>query len=127
MVERLNDVEHPLNDMYCAFQAIRTLSPEFQGIVQILYCWPDEDFKLDKIEIELIAEENQLKNDLNKLEFSDNSVSAYATSKFKQQNVSENFKPKPDENKSKFKKSKIKDGIGPCYLCKQKRAFKEKL
>ncbi|GFQ68441.1 f-box only protein 38 [Trichonephila clavata] len=37
MVERLKNVEHPLNDMYSAFQAIRTLSPEFQGIVQILY------------------------------------------------------------------------------------------
>ncbi|GFX07195.1 ATP-dependent DNA helicase [Trichonephila clavipes] len=108
MVERLKDVGHPLNDMYCAFQAIRTLSPEFQGIVQILYHWPDEDFKLDKIEIESIAEENrlkQLKNYLSKLEFTDNSVSAYATSKFKQQNVSENFKPKQDGNKSKFKKS----------------------
>ncbi|GFY03980.1 f-box only protein 38 [Trichonephila clavipes] len=61
MVERLKDVGHPLNNMYCAFQAIRTLSPEFQGIVQILYRWPDLDFKLDKIEIELIAEENRLK------------------------------------------------------------------
>ncbi|GFW41586.1 hypothetical protein TNCV_4035031 [Trichonephila clavipes] len=38
-----------------------TLSPELQGIVQILYRWPDEDFKLDKIEIELIAEGNMLK------------------------------------------------------------------
>ncbi|GFW69385.1 uncharacterized protein TNCV_487341 [Trichonephila clavipes] len=67
MVERLKDVGHPLNDMYCAFQAIRTLSPEFQGIVHILYRWPDEDFKLDKIEIELIVDKNwlkQLKNDL---------------------------------------------------------------
>ncbi|GFV91245.1 retrovirus-related Pol polyprotein from transposon TNT 1-94 [Trichonephila clavipes] len=104
--------------MYWAFQAIGTLSPEFQGIVQILYPWPDEDFKLGKIEIELIAKENwlkQLKNDLSKLEFTDNSV-MNATSKFKQQNVSENFNPKPDGNKSKFKKSKIKDRIGPCYL-----------
>ncbi|GFX20324.1 f-box only protein 38 [Trichonephila clavipes] len=33
MVKRLKDVGHPLNGMYCAFQAIRTLSPEFQGIV----------------------------------------------------------------------------------------------
>ncbi|GFW23512.1 copia protein [Trichonephila clavipes] len=118
MVERLKDVGHSLNDMYCAFQAIRTLSPEFQGIAQILYRWPDEDFKLDKVEIELIAEENrlkQLKNDLSKLEFTDNSVSAYATSK---------FKPKPDENKSKFKKSKINDRIGPCYLCKQEGHLK---
>ncbi|GFX55763.1 copia protein [Trichonephila clavipes] len=127
MVKRLKDFEHPLNDMYCAFQAIRTLSLEFQSIVQILYRWPDEDFKLNKIEIELIAEENrlkQLKNGLSKLEFTDNSVSTYATSKFKQQNVSKNFKPKQDENKSKFKKSKIKDRIGPCYLCKQEGHLK---
>ncbi|GFX02152.1 retrovirus-related Pol polyprotein from transposon TNT 1-94 [Trichonephila clavipes] len=74
MVERLKDVGHPLNDPYCAFQAIRTLSLEFQGIVQILYRWPDEDFKLDKIEIELIPEENRLKqlkkcfNDLKNIE-----------------------------------------------------------
>ncbi|GFV82565.1 copia protein [Trichonephila clavipes] len=116
MVERLKNVRHPLNDMDCAFQAIRTLSPEFQGIVQILYRWPDEDFKLDKIEIELIAEENRLKNNSSKLEVTDNSVSAYATSKFKQQNVSENFKPKLGGNNSKFKISKIKDRIGSCYL-----------
>ncbi|GFY29359.1 multidrug resistance protein 2 [Trichonephila clavipes] len=68
MVERLKNVRHPLNDTYCAFQAIGTLSPEFQGIVQILYRWPDKDFKLDRIEIELIAEENRLKHDLNKIE-----------------------------------------------------------
>ncbi|GFS70435.1 hypothetical protein TNCV_4182621 [Trichonephila clavipes] len=61
MVDRLKDVGYPLNDMYCAFQAFSTLSPEFQGIVQILYRWPDEDFKLDTVEIELIAEENWLK------------------------------------------------------------------
>ncbi|GFQ83371.1 f-box only protein 38 [Trichonephila clavata] len=67
LVERLKNVGHPLNDMYCAFQAIRTLSPEFQGIVQILYRWPDEDFKLDIIEIELIAEENRLKQLKNNL------------------------------------------------------------
>ncbi|GFS80929.1 SCAN domain-containing protein 3 [Trichonephila clavipes] len=44
IVERLKGVGHPFNDMYCAFQAIRTLSPEFQDIVQILYRWPDEEF-----------------------------------------------------------------------------------
>ncbi|GFV75762.1 retrovirus-related Pol polyprotein from transposon TNT 1-94 [Trichonephila clavipes] len=123
----LSDVGHALNDMYCAFQAIRALSPEFQGIVQILYHWPNEDFKLDKIEIELCAEENQLKqlkNDSSQVEFTDNSVSAYAICKFKQHNVSENFKPKPDANKSKFKKSKIKDKIGPCYLCTQEGHLK---
>ncbi|GFQ78201.1 f-box only protein 38 [Trichonephila clavata] len=61
LFERLKNVGHPLNDMYCAFQAIGTLSQEFQGIVQILYRWPDEDFILDKIEIELISEEKLLK------------------------------------------------------------------
>ncbi|GFY21321.1 retrovirus-related Pol polyprotein from transposon TNT 1-94 [Trichonephila clavipes] len=68
LIERLKDVGQPLNDMYCAFQAIGTLSPEFQGVVQILYHWPDEDFKLDKIMIELIAEENRLKHDLKNIE-----------------------------------------------------------
>ncbi|GIY63677.1 retrovirus-related pol polyprotein from transposon tnt 1-94 [Caerostris extrusa] len=36
-VKRLMDAGHSLEDMYPAFQSIRTLPPDFQGIVQILY------------------------------------------------------------------------------------------
>ncbi|GIY03005.1 hypothetical protein CDAR_407751 [Caerostris darwini] len=60
-VKRLMEAGHPLEDMYPAFQSIRTLRPDFQGTVHILYRWPDKDFKLDKIEMELIAEENRIR------------------------------------------------------------------
>ncbi|GIX95759.1 copia protein [Caerostris darwini] len=110
----LMDAAHPLEDMYPAFQSIRPLPPDFQDIVQILYKWSDKNFKLHKIEMELIAEENrirQLKTDMN-------SVDAFIVN-HKIKKVSDNSRVYDCKNKLKFTKSKFKNEIGPCYMCKK--------
>ncbi|GIY84479.1 copia protein [Caerostris extrusa] len=113
-VKRLMDAGHPFEDMYPTFQSIRTLPPDFQGIVQILYRWPDKNFKLDKIEMELIAEVNrirQLKTDMNS---TDTFIVNNKINKF-----SDNSRVYDCKNKTKFTKSKFKNEIGPCYMCKK--------
>ncbi|GIX96862.1 hypothetical protein CEXT_571641 [Caerostris extrusa] len=107
------DAGHPLEDMYLASQSI--IDCDFQGIVQILCSWSDKDFKLDKIEMELIAEENrirQLKTDMNKVEI-DNSVDAFVVN-HKINKVSDNSRVYDCKKKSKFNNK-----IGPCYVCKK--------
>ncbi|GIY60127.1 hypothetical protein CDAR_38981 [Caerostris darwini] len=111
------DAGHPLEDMFPAFQSMRTLPPDFQGIVHILYRWPDNDFKLDKIEMVLIAEAiriRQLKTDVNKIEI-DNSVDSFVVN-HKINKVSDNSRVYDCKNKPK---SKFKNEIGPCYVCKK--------
>ncbi|GFU69077.1 retrovirus-related Pol polyprotein from transposon TNT 1-94 [Trichonephila clavipes] len=54
-----------------AFQLIRWLPQEFQSTVQQIYRWKEEDFRVVKIEAELILEANRLqlmKQDLEKAE-----------------------------------------------------------
>ncbi|GIY66985.1 hypothetical protein CEXT_521761 [Caerostris extrusa] len=108
------------------FQSIRSLPPDFQSIVQILYRWPDKDFKLHKIEMELIAKENgirQLKTDTNKVEIS-NSVVAFVVN-HKINKVSDNSRAYDCKNKPKFTKSKFKNGT--CYVCKRMGPLKRHL
>ncbi|GFW74265.1 retrovirus-related Pol polyprotein from transposon TNT 1-94 [Trichonephila clavipes] len=66
---RLQEAGHKLDDLYIGFQLIRWLPQEFQSTVQQIYRWKEEDFRVVKIEAELILEANRLqlmKQDLEK-------------------------------------------------------------
>ncbi|GFX50212.1 retrovirus-related Pol polyprotein from transposon RE1 [Trichonephila clavipes] len=68
---RLQEAGHKLDDLYIGFQLIRWLPQEFQSTVQQIYRWKEEDFRVVKIEAELILEANRLqlmKQDLEKVE-----------------------------------------------------------
>ncbi|GFS88262.1 uncharacterized protein TNCV_3229251 [Trichonephila clavipes] len=68
---RLQEAGHKLDDLYIGFQLIRWLPQEFQSTVQQIYIWKEEDFRVVKIEAELILEANRLqliKQDLEKAE-----------------------------------------------------------
>ncbi|GFW68151.1 retrovirus-related Pol polyprotein from transposon RE1 [Trichonephila clavipes] len=68
---RLQEAGHKLNDLHIGFQLIRWLPQEFQSTVQQIYRWKEEDFRVVKIEAELILEANRLqlmKQDLEKAE-----------------------------------------------------------
>ncbi|GFW03110.1 retrovirus-related Pol polyprotein from transposon TNT 1-94 [Trichonephila clavipes] len=68
---RLQEAGHKLDDLYIRFQLIRWLPQEFQSTVQQIYRWKEEDFRVVKIEAELILEANRLqlmKQDLEKAE-----------------------------------------------------------
>ncbi|GFX90579.1 uncharacterized protein TNCV_3193971, partial [Trichonephila clavipes] len=68
---RLQKAGHKLDDLYIGFQLIRWLPQEFQSTVQQIYRWKEEDFRVVKIEAELILEANRLqlmKQDLEKAE-----------------------------------------------------------
>ncbi|GFW38998.1 retrovirus-related Pol polyprotein from transposon TNT 1-94 [Trichonephila clavipes] len=68
---RLQGAGHKLDDLYIGFQLIRWLPQEFQSTVQQIYRWKEEDFRVVKIEAELILEANRLqlmKQDLEKAE-----------------------------------------------------------
>ncbi|GBN24616.1 hypothetical protein AVEN_249587-1 [Araneus ventricosus] len=64
IVDQLNDASKPISEWYQAFQLIRFLPPEFNGIVQYIYRWDDNEFKFDKILQEHIAEESRLKQSI---------------------------------------------------------------
>ncbi|GBN81924.1 hypothetical protein AVEN_218414-1 [Araneus ventricosus] len=64
IVDQLKDAGKPISEWYQAFQLIRFLPPEFNGIVQYIYRWDDNEFKFDKILQELIAEESRLKQSI---------------------------------------------------------------
>ncbi|GFX38843.1 retrovirus-related Pol polyprotein from transposon TNT 1-94 [Trichonephila clavipes] len=68
---RLQEAGHKMDDLYIGFQLIRWLPQEFQSTVQQIYRWKEEDFRVVKIEAELILEANRLqlmKQDLEKAE-----------------------------------------------------------
>ncbi|GFW04079.1 retrovirus-related Pol polyprotein from transposon TNT 1-94 [Trichonephila clavipes] len=68
---RLQEAGHKLDDLHIGFQLIRWLPQEFQSTVQQIYRWKEEDFRVVKIEAELILEANRLqlmKQDLEKAE-----------------------------------------------------------
>ncbi|GBM43057.1 Retrovirus-related Pol polyprotein from transposon TNT 1-94, partial [Araneus ventricosus] len=60
IVDQLKDAGKPISEWYQAFQLIRFLPPEFNGIVQYIYRWDDKEFKFDKILQELVAKEFRL-------------------------------------------------------------------
>ncbi|GFW62139.1 retrovirus-related Pol polyprotein from transposon RE1 [Trichonephila clavipes] len=68
---RLQEAGHKLDDLYIGFQLIRWLPQEIQSTVQQIYRWKEEDFRVVKIEAELILKANRLqlmKQDLEKAE-----------------------------------------------------------
>ncbi|GBM74707.1 hypothetical protein AVEN_274843-1 [Araneus ventricosus] len=64
IVDQLKDAGKPISECYQAFQLIRILPSGFNGIVQYIYRWDDNEFKFDKILQELIAEESRLKQSI---------------------------------------------------------------
>ncbi|GFY08287.1 uncharacterized protein TNCV_1356941 [Trichonephila clavipes] len=59
-VKRLREVGHDLPPLYQGYQMIRGLPDDFRSTVQAIYRWSDEDIMPDKIEAELLLEENRL-------------------------------------------------------------------
>ncbi|GFU58917.1 retrovirus-related Pol polyprotein from transposon TNT 1-94 [Trichonephila clavipes] len=78
---RLQEAGHKLDDLYIGFQLIRWLPQEFQSTVQQIYRWKEEDFRVVKIEAELILEANHLQLTKQDLEKADNAYLSSFTSK----------------------------------------------
>ncbi|GBN06467.1 hypothetical protein AVEN_177225-1 [Araneus ventricosus] len=64
IVDQLKDAGKPISEWYQAFQLICFLPAEFNGIVQYIRRWDDNEFKFDKILEELIAEKSRLKQSI---------------------------------------------------------------
>ena len=107
--QRLSDVGHKLQNLYQGYQMIRRLPVDFRPTVQAIYRWKDEDFTPDKIETELLLEENRLKLTQPEVELG-NAVAFCTKSEKKPGNIKPCFK----NPTAKFKNSKI----GPCHFCK---------
>ncbi|GFV51994.1 retrovirus-related Pol polyprotein from transposon TNT 1-94 [Trichonephila clavipes] len=78
---RLQEAGHKLDDLYIGFQLIRWLPQEFQSTVQQIYRWKEEDFRVVKIEAELILEANRLQLMEQDLEKAENAYLSSFTSK----------------------------------------------
>ncbi|GFQ64620.1 uncharacterized protein TNCT_189211 [Trichonephila clavata] len=103
--ERLREVGHDLPPLYQGYQMIRSLPDDFRTTVQAIYRWSNKDFVPDKIEAELLLEENRLgvvKKDLE-------DVSTFAFSdevKHKIKKQKSKFQPKSlDVNSNSYVKS----------------------
>ncbi|GFU51238.1 uncharacterized protein TNCV_2755271 [Trichonephila clavipes] len=71
-------------DLQLRFQLIRWLPQEFQFTVQQIYRWKEEDFRVVKIEAELILEANRLQLMKQDLEKAENAyLSSFTTKKSK--------------------------------------------
>ncbi|GBM94824.1 Retrovirus-related Pol polyprotein from transposon TNT 1-94, partial [Araneus ventricosus] len=99
IVDQLKDAGKPISEWYQAFQLIRFLPAEFNGIVQYIYRWDDNEFKFDKILQELIAEESRLKQSIK----DQNETCAF-------QSIERNISKTP---RSKSKPSSYKNNIQP--------------
>ncbi|GFU63623.1 retrovirus-related Pol polyprotein from transposon RE1 [Trichonephila clavipes] len=78
---RLQEAGHKLYDLYIGFQLISWLPQEFQSTVQQIYRWKEEDFRVVKIEAELILEANGLQLMKQDLENAENAYLSSFTSK----------------------------------------------
>ncbi|GFW93995.1 retrovirus-related Pol polyprotein from transposon RE1 [Trichonephila clavipes] len=129
---RLQEAGHKLDDLYIGFQLIRWLPQEFQSTVQQIYRWKEEDFRVVKIEAELILEANRLQLMKQDLEKAENAYLSSFTSKKSKTlpgataAAHGNPNGKNDYQKKSGKvfncktiknvKQSIKT-IGPCYVC----------
>ena len=138
---RLREVGHELQPLYRGYQLIRSLPDEYRATVQAIYRWKDSDFTPEKIEAELLLEENRLNLskrdfDVSAIAFSDEVLCKSKVSKPKYdkpkydnsyRNVNEPkvSKPKYDNSCrnvnepkvcSNSKPNKFKK-IGPCFYC----------
>ncbi|GFW30512.1 uncharacterized protein TNCV_454501 [Trichonephila clavipes] len=80
-ITRAREAGHKLDDLYIGFQLIRWLPQEFQSTVQQIYRWKEEDYRVVKIEAELILEANRLQLMKQGLEKAENAYLSSFTSK----------------------------------------------
>ncbi|GFX93371.1 retrovirus-related Pol polyprotein from transposon TNT 1-94 [Trichonephila clavipes] len=129
---RLQEAGHKLDDLYIGFQLIRWLPQEFQSTVQQIYRWKEEDFRVVKIEAELILEANRLQLMKQDLEKAENAyLSSFTSKKLKtlpgataaahgDPNGKNDYQKKGGKvfncKTIKNVKQSIKT-IGPCYVC----------
>ncbi|GFU90392.1 retrovirus-related Pol polyprotein from transposon TNT 1-94 [Trichonephila clavipes] len=129
---RLQEAGHKLDDLYIGFQLIRWLPQEFQSTVQQIYRWKEEDFRVVKIEAELILEANRLQLMKQDLEKAENAYLSSFTSKKSKTlpGATAAAHGDPNGNNDYQKKSgkvfncktikNVKQSIktiGPCYVC----------
>ncbi|GFV69779.1 retrovirus-related Pol polyprotein from transposon TNT 1-94 [Trichonephila clavipes] len=129
---RLQEAGHKLNDLYIGFQLIRWLPQEFQSTVQQIYRWKEEDFRVVKIEAELILEANRLQLMKQDLEKAENAYLSSFTSKRSKTlpgataaahgnpNGKNDYQKKSGKvfNCKTIKNVKLSiKTIGPCYVC----------
>ncbi|GFW10254.1 retrovirus-related Pol polyprotein from transposon TNT 1-94 [Trichonephila clavipes] len=129
---RLQEAGHKLDDLYIGFLLIRWPPQEFQSTVQQIYRWKEEDFRVVKIEAELILEANRLQLMKQDLEKAENAyLSSFTSKKSKtlpgataaahgDPNGKNDYQKKGDKvfncKTIKIVKQSIKT-IGPCYVC----------
>ncbi|GFU46234.1 retrovirus-related Pol polyprotein from transposon TNT 1-94 [Trichonephila clavipes] len=129
---RLQEAGHKLDDLYIGFQLIRWLPQEFQSTVQQIYRWKEEDFRVVKIEAELILEANRLQLMKQDLEKAENAYLSSFTSKKSKTLPGATAAAHGDPNgKNDYQKRSGKvfncktiknlklsiKTIGPCYVC----------
>ncbi|GFW04927.1 retrovirus-related Pol polyprotein from transposon TNT 1-94 [Trichonephila clavipes] len=129
---RLQEAGHKLDDLYIGFQLIRWLPQEFQSTVQQIYRWKEEDFRVVKIEAELILEANRLRLMKQDLEKAENAYLSSFTSKKSKTLPGATAAAHGDPNgKNDYQKKggkvfncktikNVKQSIktiGPCYVC----------
>ncbi|GFV31153.1 retrovirus-related Pol polyprotein from transposon TNT 1-94 [Trichonephila clavipes] len=129
---RLQKAGHKLDDLYIGFQLIRWLPQEFQSTVQQIYRWKEEDFRVVKIEAELILEANRLQLMKQDLEKAENAYLSSFTSKKSKTLPDATAAAHGDPNgKNDYQKKSGKvfncktiknvkqsiKTIGPCYVC----------
>ncbi|GFW68153.1 retrovirus-related Pol polyprotein from transposon TNT 1-94 [Trichonephila clavipes] len=129
---RLQEAGHKLDDLYIGFQLIRWLPQEFQSTVQQIYRWKEEDFRVVKIEAELILEANRLQLMKQDLEKAENAYLSSFTSKKSKTLPGATAAAHGDPNgKNDYQKKggkvfncktikNVKQSIktiGPCYVC----------
>lgn len=56
----IKEQDKSFNEIYLSFQLIRYLPRKFDGIVQSILRWSEDEFKFEKIVLELISEETRL-------------------------------------------------------------------
>ncbi|GFU13274.1 copia protein [Trichonephila clavipes] len=136
---RLQEAGHKLDDLYIGFQLIRWLPQEFQSTVQQIYRWKEEDFRVVKIEAELILEDNRLQLMKQDLEKAENAYLSSFTSKKSKTLPGATAAAHGDPNgKNDYQKKggkvfncktikNVKQSIktiGPCYVCNKYRHLK---
>ncbi|GFS92044.1 retrovirus-related Pol polyprotein from transposon RE1 [Trichonephila clavipes] len=129
---RLQEAGHKLDDLYIGFQLIRWLPQEFQSTVQQIYRWKEDDFRVVKIEAELILEANRLQLMKQDLEKAENAYLSSFTSKKSKTLPGATAAAHGDPNgKNDYQKKSCKvfncktiknvkqsiKTIGPCYVC----------
>ncbi|GBM40387.1 hypothetical protein AVEN_22649-1, partial [Araneus ventricosus] len=102
---------------------IRSLPAEYQSIVQTIYRWTDAEFQPDKIESELLLEENRLRlsrkdlDTVSSIAFFNEMQRKETGNYYKQDEKLKTKSPKVRRFKNKTSNVKNKQ-IGPCYFCK---------